>query len=297
MVYNFRHISTCPFCRSAKFKLLGRRLNGRQGFFPGRKKGITVSVARCRLCGLIFSDPLPVPESIQNHYGVSPELYWKPEYFNFSELNNNGIIRWMKQICDIPPGSTVLDIGAGIGKNMEAFEKQGYEVYGIEPSESFYRLATEKTGIRKDRLSLCSIEDSDFSSNSFNVILMSAVLEHIYEPAAALTKAISWLKPGGLLFVEVPSSKWLLSRLANFFYKIRFIDYVTNLSPMHEPYHLYEFTKKTFDIHSVNNDYEVIACRNNVCETFLPPLFDVIARKIMKISGTGMEIALWLRKK
>jgi len=52
---------------------------------------------------------------------------------------------------------------------------------------------------------------------------------------------MSWLKTDGIMHIEVPSSDWLIARLLNFYYKIRGLDYVTNISPMHEPFHLYEF--------------------------------------------------------
>ena len=68
------------------------------------------------------------------------------------------------------------------------------------------------------------------------------MLEHLQDPAAALTRALGWLAPSGLIHVEVPSAKWLLGRLLNLATRGLGMDYVTNLSPMHPPYHLYEFT-------------------------------------------------------
>ena len=36
---------------------------------------------KCKNCKLIYSSPQPVPFDIQDHYGVPPESYWRPEYF------------------------------------------------------------------------------------------------------------------------------------------------------------------------------------------------------------------------
>lgn len=152
-------------------------------------------------------------------------------------------------------------------------------------------------GVKKEKLILSSIEEYHFEADTFDVILFTAVLEHLYSPSEILLKVLSWLKPDGLLFIEVPSSRWLTSKLINFIYKLRGLDYVTNISPMHEPYHLFEFSKLTFDKHAALHNYEVAAHRYYVCETFLPGFLNPIVKPIMKQTNTGMELAIWLRKK
>lgn len=295
--YTFEHTQNCPFCASKNLNIMGKRINGSQGLSPHKKLGICVSVVKCGNCDLIFANPMPVPESLSDHYGVPPEQYWKPEYFNLPEGQLSGLINWMNQIKEVKPGAKILDIGAGLGKAMLAFEKHGYNVYGIEPSEPFYQRAIEKMGVKKEKLILSSIEETHFEPNTFDVILFTAVLEHLYTPSEILLKVMGWLKPDGLLFIEVPSSNWLTSKLVNFVYKIRGLDYVTNLSPMHEPYHLFEFSKKTFEKHATANNYEVAAYRYYVCETFLPRFLNPFVKPIMKHSNSGMELAIWLRKK
>jgi len=141
------------------------------------------------------------------------------------------------------------------------------------------------------------IEDCDFEENTFDVILFTAVLEHLYEPAAIIEKVMTWLKPNGLLFIEVPSSDWLTNKIYNFIYRIQGKDYVGNLSPMHEPYHLYEFSKRAFEIHAKESNYEIADCQYYVCQTFLPKIFDPFLKWYMKKTKKGMELAIWLRKK
>lgn len=297
MNYRFKKISKCPFCKTENFKLLGKRLNNSQGLNPHKKIGITTSIVRCKQCKLIFPNPLPIPQNINDHYGVPPEDYWKPEYFIFNENYLDGLINWMNEIHPIATGSKILDIGAGLGKAMKALEKNGYDAFGIEPSEPFYQRAIEKIGINKDKLKLSMVEDCDFDENTFDVILFTAVLEHLYDPVTVIEKVMTWLKPNGLLFIEVPSADWLTNRIYNFIYKIKGKDYVGNLSPMHEPYHLYEFSKKAFEIHSCNSNYEIAAYKYYVCQTFLPKIFDPFLKWYMKKTNKGMELAIWLRKK
>lgn len=296
MYYSFKEIEECTFCGSKNFSILGKRLNRSQGFNPQKKHGITTTIIKCRNCDLICSNPMPIPKNIESHYGVPPEEYWKPEYFEVHENELDSLVNWMNSIQNIEKGSKVLDIGAGLGKAMIAFEKKGYDVYGIEPSKPFYDMAINKMGIKSDKLKLSMIEDCEYDDNSFDVILFTAVLEHLYEPSEIINKVMKWLKPNGLLFIEVPSSKWAVNKLINFIYKLRGLAYVGNLSPMHNPYHLYEFSEKSFEFHSKKNGYKIADYKFNICQTFLPKIFDPLLRWYMKKTDTGMELVIWLRK-
>jgi hypothetical protein len=55
------------------------RLSASQGLTPRKAEGIAVPVKRCNDCGLIFSDPQPIPENLSDHYGVPPDEYWNSE--------------------------------------------------------------------------------------------------------------------------------------------------------------------------------------------------------------------------
>ena len=296
MTYSFRDINTCAFCGSSDLKILGKRLNTSQGKAPWKKSGIKTTIVKCRHCGLIFPNPMPIPDNIQDHYGIPPESYWKPEYFTIPEDHLHGLISWMNEIQKIEPGAKILDIGAGLGKNMIAFKRKGYDAYGVEPSHPFYERAVSMMGIDPSKLKEASIEDCDYEENMFDVIYFTAVLEHLYSPAEILDKIMKWLKPNGLIFIEVPSSDWLINKIGNFYYKLMGSDYVANLSPLHSPYHLYEFSKKSFEEHSKQNNYEIAACRYFICETFMPRFLDPLLKKYMKMTNTGMELAIWLRK-
>jgi len=278
--YRFKAITKCPFCDNTDFNILGKRLNHSQGLNPHKKTGITTTVVKCKRCGLIFPNPLPVPKNISDHYGVPPEQYWKPDYFNVNENHLNGFINWMNNVQPIDKGSKILDIGAGLGRSMIAFEKHGYDAYGVEPSEPFYHRAIEKLGVKKDKLKLSMIENCNYKENSFDVVVFSAVLEHLYAPAMVLEKAMSWLKPNGLMFIEVPSANWVTNKIYNFIYRIRGKDYVGNLSPMHQPYHLYEFSKKSFELHSLKHNYEIADSKNYVCQTFMPKIIDPVYKMV-----------------
>ncbi|CAN5287436.1 hypothetical protein BH10PLA2_BH10PLA2_15990 [soil metagenome] len=278
--------------------VLGRRLNTRQGLRPQKKIGIATTIMKCDRCGLVFANPTPVPKSIEQHYGVPPETYWKAEYFAPDPEYLHGVLNCFESVYGKRikgAGLQALDVGAGIGKAMIALSNAGFLTKGIEPSEPFYRKALEITGIPADRLNLEAVEDAEFEIGTFDFINMAAVAEHFYDPASAIAKASRWLKPGGLIHIEVPSSKYMMSRLARYFYKLTGSDYVVNTCPMHAPYHLYEFTLESFRHHGKANDYRVAHYDYYVCESYMPRLVKPLFNALMKATNTGMQLAAWLK--
>jgi 2-polyprenyl-3-methyl-5-hydroxy-6-metoxy-1,4-benzoquinol methylase len=298
--YFFNNIEECNMCndKNDKHYILGQRLNRSHGLNPRSKTGISTSVMKCRKCGLIYSNPQPVPFDIQDHYGIPPEEYWKPEYFNYDPNYCSSEIQRAKKLIGFKEGMKALDIGAGLGKSMISLKNAGFDTFGFEPSIPFRDKAISKMGIDPDRLRLGKIEDLDYPENEFDFITFGAVLEHLYDPAASIDKAMKWLKPGGVIQIEVPSSRYFLSKLTNFYFKMIGTTYVTNLSPMHEPYHLYEFDLRSFESHSKRNNYDIVFHEYFVCIIYnVPRILHPFFRWYMKTTNTGMQLSIWLQKK
>lgn len=298
MNYSFHSVENCAMCgaSSSAFKTLGKRLNKSQGKNPRNKSGITTTIQQCNSCDLIFSNPQPIPASIQDHYGMPPESYWVESYFSVDENYFRGVLNWMNERTKVEKGMSALDIGAGIGKCMIALNRAGYEVYGIEPSIPFFERAINKMGIDPNSIQNKSIEEASFEDEKFDFITFGAVLEHLYEPGQAIEKAMKWLKPGGIIHLEVPSAHWFTNKFINRIYRLKGMDYVANLSPMHEPYHLYEFGLKSFQKHAENHNYSIEDHHYIVCDTFLPRSLDFVLKPYMKRTNKGMQLAILLRK-
>lgn len=301
MRYKFVPIHSCNMCGSSASsqKVIGKRLNVSQGRKPEKKIGITTTIVRCGNCGLIYSNPLPIPFDIQDHYGMPPEDYWKrkDDYFTIADHYYKKELGILKSVLDFKEGMKLLEIGAGIGKGMIAATRVGFDAYGVEASQPFYDRAISRMGIAPDHIKLAMVEDADYPENQFDVIMMMAVLEHFYDATEVLERSMKWLKPGGLVFIEVPSSDWLISRLMNMYYKVTGRDYVGNLSPMHPPYHLYEFTLKTFQENAKKLNYDIPYFEYQVCDTYMPKIVDFFIRPYMKSTNKGMQLIVVLRKK
>jgi hypothetical protein len=119
----------------------------------------------------------------------------------------------------------------------------------------------------------------------------------LYDASESIKTAMGWLKPGGLLHIEVPSSNWLIAKIANLYYRIWGLDYVTNLSPMHEPFHIYEFGLKSFAENAKINHYEIAYHQFDVCDTFMPKILNKVIVPYRQNTNSGMQLEIWLRKK
>jgi len=102
----------------------------------------------------------------------------------------------------------ILDIGCGTGKNVEALGKLG-ETWGIDVSENAI-LYCKKRGLKK--VKLAKAEATRFKNNSFDVIVLFDVLEHV-DDVKTIKEIFRILKPNGLVLITVPAyprlwSKW-----------------------------------------------------------------------------------------
>jgi predicted SAM-dependent methyltransferase len=151
--------------------------------------------------------------------------------------------------------------------------------------------------INPDKLQLNTIEKAIYEANQFDFITFGAVFEHLYEPSLCLEKALSWLKPGGIIQIEVPSAEWLIPKFLNFYFKLRGTNYVTNLSPMHSPFHLHEFDLKSFHELSRRLNFRIEEFEYDVCSIYsIPKIFHPILKNYMRRTNKGMQLTVYLRK-
>ena len=157
MRYIFSYVDNCNMCeqRTESHKILGKRLNKSQGKNPSNKIGITITVSKCNQCGLIYSNPQPIPFDLQDHYGITLQDYWVKQDLTISAGYFKGEIKRLRQLIDFTPGMKSLVIGAGFGRQMKELSNVGFEAYGFEPSKSFYDKAISKMKINPKSKSFC----------------------------------------------------------------------------------------------------------------------------------------------
>lgn len=101
-------------------------------------------------------------------------------------------------------GDRLLDIGCGSGGFLYRLESPERETIGIDPWEKQARLA--KVRLKNSDIMLGRMENLPFSSNSFDFINLSYVLEHVEDQKKALSEIARTLKPGGRFVILSPNS-------------------------------------------------------------------------------------------
>lgn len=94
----------------------------------------------------------------------------------------------------------ILDIGAGTGDFLSVAKKDGWQTIGVEPSEKAKAIAKSK-GVTFVELT------SELDNNSFDVISMWHVLEHVPDIDNQIKELKRLLKPNGTLIIAVPNFK------------------------------------------------------------------------------------------
>ena len=102
----------------------------------------------------------------------------------------------------------ILDAGCGVGATLKSISDLG-NCFGIDSHDKAVNYCREK-GIKNVRLG--DITDLSFDDNSFDVILVLDVLEHIKDDEAAIKEMGRVLREDGLLIIFVPALKILWSK-------------------------------------------------------------------------------------
>jgi 2-polyprenyl-3-methyl-5-hydroxy-6-metoxy-1,4-benzoquinol methylase len=99
-----------------------------------------------------------------------------------------------------PNKGKILDIGAGTGEFLSVAKNDGWQTIGVEPSD-------RAKAIEKSKGVSFVEEASELENQSFDVISMWHVLEHVPDLDKQIKELKRLLKPTGTLIIAVPNFK------------------------------------------------------------------------------------------
>jgi SAM-dependent methyltransferase len=167
---------------------------------------------RCLGCGLIRQKSILDTAETKKLYLLFRDRTIRPEnpdeYFDrisslpADESENYQRCVWLNN--EIPRAGKILDIGCGGGVFLHQFKGffgQGWEVTGIEPTVEYAELAARRLSAK---IESGMFDEYSFVGNSFDLITINHVLEHVIDPIEFLHLAQKLLKPNGMIFIETP---------------------------------------------------------------------------------------------
>lgn len=214
-------VNKCPICSSIETVFIFDDLNG-------------YKLVRCSKCSFIYTLPRPTVEQLREFYNNSSYFY--SEYVpnkldsNIAKKSTVGLHKIIKRYN--PDAKRILEIGCGYGHTLFGLSLNGYEVVGTDISKNRVEFAENNYGIK--------VYNSEFPpdefKNSFDVVIMSQLIEHVINPLDYLKNAANFLRKNGIIFISTPNIDCFIFHLLGKHYE-----------PIKPPEHISFFGPKSLD--------------------------------------------------
>ncbi len=225
------------------------------------------SVRKCLNCKIVFTFPVLDWEEMKKFY---PKIYlWKKEYKaknKFIKLIRKAEEKYLRYSLKydtkrllkfIGKKESILDIGCDTGLRLEVFREKGFKkYYGIEPTErALYAKEIKKLPVEQKTL-----EEFNCPRNSFDIITLYHVFEHLNNPIYHLKKIKQILKPNGWLVIQIPNFNSFQAKL-----------FKKNWGALDIPRHYFHYTPKTISNLLLQNGFKVKTIDQRM--NFLYPMY------------------------
>lgn len=212
----------CSVCNSSKFCFF---ISTKEMMMDETKK-MQFHFFKCEICESVFLES-PVKKECLHKYYPNYYLPYRGEkawgkYASFVKKSDDVlnykrvqfVSKFLSSTCDYK-NINILDLGCGKPDFLYSFKKK-FDSYctGIDFKESQWSNA------KYNNLKLIETDWSQFNTlNRYDVITAWHYFEHDYNIIKTVDKCLKFLKPGGLLIIEVPMYQGLLARFQKEFWQ------------------------------------------------------------------------------
>ena len=165
-------------------------------------------VVKCKHCGLVYINPrIKADLIIQGYSEGSDEAFVSQAA---------GRERTFERCLDFLEKHTsnrgkILDIGAANGSFLSVAKKRGWQVAGVEPNAWLCQWAKKHYDVD---IKPTTIFEQKYPNNSFDVVTLWDVLEHVPDPTLVLKECNRILKKDGILIINYPDiGSWIAKLL------------------------------------------------------------------------------------
>ena len=193
---------------------------------PGYREGSFFGVLHCAVCDTSSAYPLTIDpllyDAIYSQIDSLPGYNRYAHYARQVSLEHNPLaylaesedVYWSirESLADLPFAAKILEIGSGLGYMTFALRRTGFDAIGMDISAVAVENATQRFGPFYQQADL-----KDWSlryPQTYDVVLMAELIEHVPEPGNLIQMAVKLLKPGGKLVMTTPNKshfpEWVL---------------------------------------------------------------------------------------
>jgi len=204
--------ASCPVCGSRQYRVKYTPWVDIQDPLAlyGATSGVrgTQTLVSCAECGVIYENPRYTEDVILQGYAAYNESAHDSQH----AMRAASFLGGLEAVrAHIPaPGAKVLDVGTAGGAFLEAARQFGYDAVGLEPS----RFMAEQARQRGLNVIAGTLEEQTFAPESFDMVCLWDVLEHVARPRDMLARIRGILKPQGVLLINYPDIGTPLAKLA-----------------------------------------------------------------------------------
>lgn len=203
--------------------------------------GRRIEIMRCASCGLGTLSPMLQENEV---YALYDSEYFKGDYHcgvmkgTYAD-EVESLRREFKPLLDrirkFRPEGRLLEVGCAGGAALVEARDHGYSVVGVELSSAMAEWGRTTFGLD---IRSGTLEQQVFDHESFDVVFMGDVVEHLLTPRVVLAEVRRVLKPGGVIALAYPME------LNHIVPRLRRILRLRKRSPF-KPYHLFYYTPET----------------------------------------------------
>ena len=121
---------------------------------------------------------------------------------NFHRVNR--ILQILNTSSKLTKGK-LLDFGSGLGVFPSLMTSNNWQCVAIEPDDRTVEHLIQTVGLKDVYKKLDQLPND--ALNSFDLITLNKVLEHVEDPQSVLDALVEYLSPTGCIYIEVPDAE------------------------------------------------------------------------------------------
>lgn len=184
-------------------------------------------IVKCSGCGMVYSNPIFNEDKILSLYRNSSIDKCIDKTFTSIQMNMRRYFDRLLRYSGIEKGH-LLDVGCGIGHLLKYAQSKGFTVSGVEPNINAVEYS--RAILSSDTIKTGAYTRESYSPETFDLITIIHVIDHVISPKKLLQTAQYHLKRGGYILVATHNIASLLGLIMGkkfIAYHVQHIGYFT----------------------------------------------------------------------